>query len=330
MDNTLISIIIPIYNSELYLEGCLKSVLSQSFSSYEVILVDDGSSDTSLEICNLFASKDSRIKVIHQENKGVSSARNLGIEVAQGGWIAFVDSDDTVNEGYLTSLWRGVLENRNCLVFQGYSWIDSGGNVTKTTNLDNRTYSRGEFSDLINKEIISNYAAPFAKLFNKDVLVKHNIRFNPYVYIAEDILFVLQYLDVSDVVSISNCNEYLYHFRNDSLSYRTYSYNDKYELFIQLKQLISRNYTLWKITPQVALYKLMERFLHISIILNYYTKTYKRRRERIVILRMIYRQHKEYIEYNNSPLIFNRVIKFCFRYRLILTLDIILSLLIRK
>ncbi len=330
MDNPLISIIIPIYNAELYLEQCLKSVLSQSFSAYEAILVDDGSTDTSLDICNLFASKDSRIKVIHQENKGVSSARNLGIDAATGDWIAFVDSDDAVKEVYLTSLWSGIVENKKSLVIQAFSWADGDGNVTKSINFDKKTYNKNEFCHLINHKNIGFFGYPFAKLYNREILNIYNIRFNPLVSLSEDLLFMLQYLEVTDVVSMSNCNEYLYYWGDNSLSTRVHSYESEYELFTQLKQLILHNEKLWKITVQSGFYQMVKRVLYRAIIANYYTKTYKKRGERIAILKMVYKQHKEYIEYYNSPLIFNRVIKFCFRYRLILTLDIILSLLIRK
>ncbi|MFI3296359.1 MAG: glycosyltransferase family 2 protein [bacterium] len=330
MANPLISIIIPIYNSELYLERCLKSVLSQSFSSYEVILVDDGSTDSSLDICNLFAAKDSRIKVLHQENKGVSSARNLGLEAAKGDWIAFVDSDDAVKEGYLTSLWSGVVGTQNCLVIQAFSWADSDANVTKSINLDKRIYHKEEFDYLINHNNISVLGYPFAKLYNREILNRYNIRFNPLVSLSEDMLFMLQYLEICDVVSMSNCNEYLYYFEDSTLSTRVHSYESEYELFSQLRQLILRNDKLWRIPSQSDFYQIVERVLYRAIISNYYTKTYKKKSERIAILRMIYRQHKEDIVHYNSPLIFNRVIKFCFRYRLILPLDIILSLLIRK
>ena len=99
----MISIIVPIYNREKYLSECIDSILVQSYSDFEVLLIDDGSTDRSGEICDEYAQKDARIRVFHKENGGVSSARNVGLDNATGEWIAFVDSDDWVGEKYLES-----------------------------------------------------------------------------------------------------------------------------------------------------------------------------------------------------------------------------------
>lgn len=105
-----ISIIVPVYNTEKYLSACLDSILTQSFTDFELLLVDDGSTDKSGEICDEYAQKDSRIRVFHKENGGVSSARNLGIEEAVGDYLHFVDADDIVLSGayeYLnTVIWE--------------------------------------------------------------------------------------------------------------------------------------------------------------------------------------------------------------------------------
>lgn len=94
----LVSIVVPIYNAETYLVECLQSILSQTYSNYEVILVDDGSSDGSAKICDIFAEKTTRVKVIHQINKGVTCARKKGLEISRGEWITFIDADDTIPE----------------------------------------------------------------------------------------------------------------------------------------------------------------------------------------------------------------------------------------
>ena len=95
------SIIIPVYNAEATLNKCVDSVLMQQFANVEVILVDDGSKDGSLQICEEYARKDSRVTVIHKENGGVSSARNRGLDIAKGTWVTFVDSDDYLGDGFL-------------------------------------------------------------------------------------------------------------------------------------------------------------------------------------------------------------------------------------
>lgn len=111
-----ISIIVPIYNVESYLPRCIDSILSQSFTDFELILVDDGSPDRCGTICDEYAVKDERIRVIHQENARVSAARNAGLDIARGEWIAFVDSDDWIHKDYLRILLSGALDDTEIVV----------------------------------------------------------------------------------------------------------------------------------------------------------------------------------------------------------------------
>lgn len=106
-----ISVIIPVYNTERYLEECLDSVIAQTFEAWECLLIDDGSSDRSGSICDRYAESDFRFKVFHTANSGVSAARNLGIEHASGSCIAFIDSDDTVDPGYLSVLHTSMVQD---------------------------------------------------------------------------------------------------------------------------------------------------------------------------------------------------------------------------
>jgi len=110
-DYGMISVIVPVYNTREYLEPCIKSILSQTYSNIEVILVDDGSNDGSGELCETFRKRDDRIKVIHQKNAGVSSARNAALKTAKGEFIAFADSDDTVNCRFLEFLAENLITN---------------------------------------------------------------------------------------------------------------------------------------------------------------------------------------------------------------------------
>ena len=104
MTQPTISIIVPVYNSEKYLGACIDSILSQYFRDFELILVDDGSRDSSPHICDDYTQKDSRVKVIHKENGGVSAARNDGLDIAKGEYVTFIDSDDWVERDYLSTL----------------------------------------------------------------------------------------------------------------------------------------------------------------------------------------------------------------------------------
>ena len=106
MRNDLISVIVPVYNVELYLQQCIDSILNQTYSNLEIILIDDGSTDNSSIICDINLEKDHRIKVIHKQNGGLSNARNVGVKNAQGKFVAFIDSDDYISEDYIEVLYR--------------------------------------------------------------------------------------------------------------------------------------------------------------------------------------------------------------------------------
>ncbi len=123
-----ISIIVPVYNVEKYLPRCLDSIRRQTLSDFECILVDDGSTDSSLSICNYYASLDPRFKVIHKENGGVSSARNIGLERAVGTYIGFVDSDDWIEDNMYASMYRDALETDSDIVVAGVDCYNRGKN----------------------------------------------------------------------------------------------------------------------------------------------------------------------------------------------------------
>ena len=108
--SALISVVVPVYNAEKYLDKCIQSIINQKYSNLEIILVDDGSKDNSLELCKKYAESDKRIKVIHKENEGVSTARNSGIEVASGDFIAFIDSDDYIDENMYFNMMQKASE----------------------------------------------------------------------------------------------------------------------------------------------------------------------------------------------------------------------------
>ena len=171
-----ISVIVPVYKVEEYLHRCIDSILSQSFTDFELILVDDGSPDNCGKICDEYAQKDSRVRVFHKPNGGVSSARNLGLDNANGEWIAFIDSDDYVDVDYLAEL-------------DSYSkMLDVDYVITLNTI---RTYTKESFlmlqsehyGDLFSLYRLLKYSSPWAKLFKNKFKVKckilvmiHNLR----------------------------------------------------------------------------------------------------------------------------------------------------------
>lgn len=222
----LISIIIPVYNVAKYLSSCLDSVISQKYHNLEIILIDDGSSDNSGYICDLYAEKDKRIRVLHTVNKGVSSARNAGIECANGELICFIDSDDTVEENYIDSLVNAWVEDKSDLVICNIKDIFLNRIISKR-----RVGSRltGVFREDY-WQLIDLLRVPVVKLYKKDIIKKYSIRFPTYIHTAEDQIWNFNYY--SHVNSYSYVDQALYnyfHRDNNSLSqlkdYKSYLAN---------------------------------------------------------------------------------------------------------
>ena len=184
MSSPKISIIVPVYNVEKYIRRCLDSIAGQTFTDWECICVDDGTPDTSGKICDEYMTKDVRFRVIHQENAGVSVARNIGLDAAKGDWIVFVDGDDWVSITMLQDLYDKALENDVDVVLGGYYLTD--GNQEYDTILP----KEGLLS--MPKDFATKWQGPCAKLIKKSVLHKNNIRFLEGITLAEDLFFTFR------------------------------------------------------------------------------------------------------------------------------------------
>lgn len=192
-----ISIIIPIYNTEAYLPRCIDSILSQSFTDYELILINDGSIDNSGSICDKYAQQDNRIKVFHQKNGGLSSARNTGLDHAQGEWIYFVDSDDELKPDGLQTLVNCISEDVD-MVMGGYEQYNLDGNLIETEkNHETLTLSRRDSLLVLFPDHSIQYSYlgyVWIRLFRNRIIQDHGLRFDTSIRIKEDTLFVTQYL----------------------------------------------------------------------------------------------------------------------------------------
>ena len=201
----LISIIIPVYNSEKYLKECLNSVLLQTFRDFEVILVNDGSSDSSGEICDYFVASDSRFNVYHKENGGVSAARNFGIEKANGQWVCFVDSDDFVGKDFLLDFKNLEDDSSIDLYVQGYTELRDGCSPKLKPIIDGDYISDNIGNELFFLEkktfMVEN---PWGKLFKRQILVDQLLRFDENLSNGEDHLFVLIYFKNVEKILISS------------------------------------------------------------------------------------------------------------------------------
>lgn len=185
-----ISVIVPVYNVEKYIGKCIESILSQTFTDFELILVDDGTPDTSGAICDDYAKKDGRVKVFHKPNGGVSSARNNGIEKATGEWICFVDSDDWIEPTYLEDF--GLDESDADIYLQGYVKEKDGSVIAR------HDFEKCESDDFFTVLSYSedNYIinSPCFKLFKRSVIMNNYVRFETNMSYGEDHLFSLTYV----------------------------------------------------------------------------------------------------------------------------------------
>lgn len=215
--NPVISVIVPVYKVENYLHRCIDSILSQSFTDFELLLIDDGSPDSCGRICDEYATKDERVRVFHKPNGGVSSARNLGLDNACGEWITFIDSDDYVDNDYLNELFFCVKEyNSDFVAIIEYEVL----------GVEKRTYLSSKDFNLLFKKYKFDYGpAPWGKLFNSTIINQQNLRFKQNVHRGEDSIFVYSYLlGIKDVVLIASDKYFYDRLRPNSLSKSIKSY----------------------------------------------------------------------------------------------------------
>lgn len=214
-----ISIITPVYNVELYIKECIKSILNQTFKEFELILIDDCSTDGSGDICDRYAENDYRIKVIHNKfNKGVSESRNIGINISRGRYIGFVDSDDTIHPKMYEKMYGLAIKSNAEITACGYNEINyiENSKLINVAPLSGKISIEGiniknEFERLIVKNNVLTYASLCNKLYKKKYLETKKILINKDLKIAEDLCFNIEaVLNSNKIVAI---NEPLYNYR---------------------------------------------------------------------------------------------------------------------
>lgn len=228
--NPLISIIVPVYNVEAYLERCIDSILKQDFCDFELLLIDDGSTDGSGIICDTFQKTDGRIKVFHKENGGASSARNKGLDEAKGEWVVFIDADDYVKTSYLSALLNDAQQVPDVeLVFHTGSMALARNQIeAEYLFSEKRIYDSATFSVMMEELRLYWCGQPVAKLFKREVIENNNIRFPLGVRIAEDCYFFFCYLNCIGKVVFSCVNNYIYVNRIDSAVHQHLSFDIGY------------------------------------------------------------------------------------------------------
>lgn len=205
---TAVSIIVPVYNKEKYLSECVDSILRQNFKDFELILVDDGSKDSSWNIIKEYANKDKRVVPVHQENAGVSAARNAGLDSAQGKWICFVDADDYLpKDGILILVEHGEKSNADIV------------NANATRVEDDKQFKIFNFNNEIVKGNIYPrlvHFAPWAQLFKRSIIEEHHLRYVKGLAYSEDNVFILYYSLYASSIEFVNDSVYNYRINSDS------------------------------------------------------------------------------------------------------------------
>lgn len=234
-ENVEVSVIIPVYNVRKYLRRCIESVLEQNFDDYEIILVDDGSTDGSEEICNLYKNKHDRVRVYHKENGGLSDARNYGIDKSKGKYLAFIDSDDYIAYDYLSTLYTMIVKNQvkiSCvsshkvktdeLAFSKEVDTDEV-DVLSNINTLKRVFKRDDVS-----------VSAWGKMYDRELF--NEIRY-PKGKLYEDLYTTPYLIEKSEKVALSRSKKYYYYVRKDSITKRTIS-NKDYSIFEALQNLV--------------------------------------------------------------------------------------------
>ena len=231
-----VSVIVPVYNSARFLSGCVDSILSQTYTDFELILVDDGSADESGEICDRYAAADCRVVVIHQKNKGAAAARNTGLDNARGRYVSFVDSDDAVSPVFLSRL--ADRANEKTLPICAHCTLKSGlGEAKPMPAVSDSPIPRSEYVRLLK---LGMAGFLWNALFCKSVIDRNGLRMREAPDKGdynEDLLFCLQYVSYIDDLQYTGFADYWYNIREESLSRKsTKYYFEKY----------AEKYSLWR------------------------------------------------------------------------------------
>jgi len=278
----LVSIIVPVYNSEKFLEKCLNSLVRQTYSNIEIIIINDGSKDNSLEICNNFSAFDNRFVIVNQKNSGVSISRNKALDIAKGEYITFVDSDDWVEEDYVLTLLNNLLSNNVQISCSAMCRDDKKGTYVVHTFDDIKLSS----NDAINPKSQYYLTGIGGKLFLSSLI--GNDRFDIDIKLSEDLWFYLNLVNKCDSIYWTSKPLYHYYDNNTSATHQR-SATILYDDFVIRKRLVECFYddVIYKEEARIIAYKSALKVkisykrtgldsLKISNVINYLTVEYKR------------------------------------------------------
>lgn len=222
--NDLITVIIPVYNVEPYLDRCMQSILNQTYTNLEIILVDDKSIDRSNDLCLNYLF-DKRVIVVHGNNTGLSGARNLGLDISHGKYVTFIDSDDYVESDMIENLYHCMLETGADTVIGGFKRIIGNKIEVRENKFFGKVYDNfDDIKNLVLKKMLATNGVDHIEmsvwkvLFSMDIIQNNNLRFPDKKYLCEDIIFDFEYYPLANKVAMSDDTGYCYCLNEESLS----------------------------------------------------------------------------------------------------------------
>ncbi|SEG71801.1 glycosyltransferase family 2 protein [Sphingobacterium lactis] len=226
------SIIIPLYNSEDYIIKTLESISKQNFNDFEVIIINDGSTDNGATICENYCLNDQRFNLFNQSNQGVSSARNQGIKEANGKYLLFIDADDFIDAHYLETLQKEQLKYPESFIVLDFYKVDLEGEKNEIYNIKDQAISCYDFTHQFH---ITKYGYVASKIYDRSIVIENNVQFPENIKLAEDCIFFINYLRFIEKIFLSSYKGYYYQVIPNSAVSRKISMQDIFTLYDQIK-----------------------------------------------------------------------------------------------
>lgn len=310
----ILSVIVPIYNAEKHLDRCIRSIMGIDIANLEILLINDGSEDNSIEICKKFSEEDSRIRIFNNENLGVSAARNFGIRKASGRYIMFVDSDDYI-EGEKISL---ILENLDEIDAMMFGYIREHNeqelrNQSKAIQFEKKILHKKDIISCLNIDSFRNdFGFVWNKLYKNDIIKKKNILFNESLAEREDLVFNISYYNCVDEISQTDLCVYHYIQNEDSLSRKGIRREAIEELSNQFDNKLCNNDICTEALKNSAMASVLITYLEINIFeqidgLSEMNNEFKK-----------LGKYKKYIVEHEQDSLFYKIQKFCFNHENVL------------
>lgn len=266
MNDFLVSVIIPVYNASEYISKCIESVINQTYPNWELILIDDGSNDNSLEICKYYSSKDNRIITLTQKNSGPSAARNSGIAISKGKYVTFIDSDDYITKTYLSDMLIF-----DCDIVASGIHLEYTYDRNSTTNCfkKNGIFKKNLNLILFEGEYNSLWKSPCAKLYKKQIITENKFHFDTKLNYGEDHIFNLKFISkCNSIATIKNANYIYMHYGKPSLTNRSVPHKIMFQYILECYNL--RNRLIFQLNIRDKEYK---KYIEHQLVF-YYWQTY--------------------------------------------------------